>query len=428
MRHSGEVTAPTVRALSVPLAGYARRFHAAAGDTHHAGSPLGAWLLLALAGPACTGDGQAAVAEALGCDVATAAAAARDLLDDPHPLVGAAAALWFQDEPGQQDHPAAEAFTRWQDGLPASAASGPLPDQGGLDEWARQHSFGLIGSFPVTRTAQTMLVLATALATRVSWQQPFALAPARALGPASPWAARLNQVLRTPDGPDSGHQQFIAATRDAGDAVVHTAQAAGGLAVTSVAAEPDVPPEAVLAAAYELAMSLAAGQPPRQRSLFDLDLGERPLWSVTERPATAGGRNERCVAALPAWSARSSLDLTEPGLGFGAAIGGLAALAQVPGPGSVARQACAARFSRTGFEAAALSAVAVAAMARRPGGVLRVAELRFGHPYAVVATVTGSGKTGGQREAGSAWRGLPVFSAWVADPEDATDDTATGSS
>ncbi len=48
------------------------------------------------------------------------------------------------------------------------------------------------------------LVLATALATRVSWQVPFDLAPAASLGDASPWSAELKRVLRTPARP-GGH-------------------------------------------------------------------------------------------------------------------------------------------------------------------------------------------------------------------------------
>jgi hypothetical protein len=34
------------------VAGYSRRLHAVIGERHHVASPLGAWLLLALAGPA----------------------------------------------------------------------------------------------------------------------------------------------------------------------------------------------------------------------------------------------------------------------------------------------------------------------------------------------------------------------------------------
>jgi hypothetical protein len=86
-----------------------------------------------------------------------------------------------------------------------------------------------------------------------------------------------------------------------------------------------------------------------------------------------------------------------------------------------------------GFEAAAVSALAVAMSMRVPQrGLLRTAELRFAHPYAVVAVtgpgitgpgITGPGITGPERtsrgQARSPWDGLPVFSVWVAEPQDA---------
>jgi hypothetical protein len=45
--------------------------------------------------------------------------------------------------------------------------------------------------------------------------------------------------------------------------------------------------------------------------------------------------------------------------------------------------------------------------------VARVAELRFGHPYAVVAVATDR-RVGGT----GPWHGVPVFSGWVAEPDD----------
>jgi hypothetical protein len=158
-----------------------------------------------------------------------------------------------------------------------------------------------------------------------------------------------------------------------------------------------------------VAPALAVGRAVTRRSLFDLPLGEGPLWSITERTApvrSPGGREERCTAVLPAWSARSEHDLSAPDLGFAAAAQALA-----PGDPWQARQAAMARYTRTGFEAAAVTGVAVAmAMRPPPGpGLIRTAELRFGHPYAVVAVTAGDGP----------WHGLPVFSAWVAQPEDA---------
>jgi hypothetical protein len=286
---------------------------------------------------------------------------------------------------------------------------GPLPDQAGLDDWAREHTFGLIDRFPVRRDPELLLVLATALATRVSWQVPFTTVPASWLGPASRWAGQLHEVLCTPRG-RRGHDQFVAVTAEAGDVAVHRAAARDGLAVVSVAAAPDVPAATVLAAAHRIGRQLVTGMPVRRRELSELPLGDGPLGQVREE-TSAGG--PACTAVLPAWSASGQHDLSAPVLGFAAAKDAL-----LPGPQPwQAAQSVQARYSRTGFEAAAVSSVAIAAAARLPA-TRRVAELRFGHPYAVVALAVDPVPAGGAGQPGP-WHGLPVFSAWVSEPEDA---------
>lgn len=412
------MTAATTAELAAPLAAYARRFHAAAGEGHHVASPLGAWLLLALCGPACAGQDRSELTRVLGCEIDDAAATAAALLAEPHPLVAAAAAVWHR------QGFLTDALTSWQAGLPPAVETGELRDQPYLDEWARRNSLGMIRSFPVELAPEIVLMLATAIATRVSWERPFDLAPASALGPGSPWASQLGQVLRGPALEGPGHRQFIAATQ-AGDVAVHTATARGGLLVSSIAAAPDVPAAEVLAIAYDIAIAIATGQKVTRRSLFDLALGDGPLWTLTEQSAatkTSDGRAERCTAVLPAWSADSSIDLGRPGLGFDTAASALAGLLGRDDYSYGARQACAASYSRTGFEAAAVTALAVA-LSMRAGrhGVIRIAELRFGHPFAVVA-VAADDRHGGQRKRDGRpgpWHGMPVFSAWVTRPEEA---------
>jgi len=381
------------------VARYAARLHAAAGDRHHVASPLGAWLLLALAAPASTGEDREILTDVLGCDVDAAARAAADLLADPHPLVAAAAAVWTA-----QGYTGTAGFRAWLAGLPDAVTTGELPGQAELDSWAREHTFGLIRRFPIG-TSLAYLVLASALATKVSWQMPFELAPASSLGASSIWAGQVHRVLRTPAGPRArGHEQFITGTPELGDVIVHAATAVGGLLVVSVCALPEMRSERVLALAHDLGGRLATGASVERKDLAHLPLGEGALWALREVMAGA----DSCTAVLPAWSASSEHDLTDPALGFAAAKRAL-----VPGSDPwQARQAAMARYSRTGFEAAAVTAVAVMAAAIVPARH-RHAELRFGHPYAVVALV---------QDAGSPWHGLPVFSVWVTEPENASED------
>jgi hypothetical protein len=394
------------------VSGYAARLHAAIGDGHHVASPLGAWLLLALAGPASTGDDLVTLEEVLGCDVGSAADAAAGLLANPHPLVASAAAVWTL-----AGAPLSAGFERWRDALPPVVTRGPIPDQAGLDAWAREHTFGLIERFPVLRTDDLYLVLATALATKVSWQTPFDLAPAAELGADSSWSGEVSHVLRAPSlghGPAPGHTQFIAVSEEAGDVAVHAAVAQDGLLVVSVAADPAVPAVAVLAAAHRVGCALAVRAQVRHRRLADLPLGPGPAWVLREERSSAAG--DMCTAVLPAWHATSSHDLRDPVLGFEAAKNALA-------PGGdpwQARQAAMASYTRYGFEAAAVTAMAVGAAMILPAQH-RVADLRFAHPYAVVA-VTTEGNEAGPVTTGdhSEWHGLPVFSAWVRQPSEAS--------
>ncbi len=407
----------TAADITPAVARYARRFHRVAGAGHHVASPLGAWLLLALAGPACTSEDRRELEEILGAEAGTAAELAGELLTRPHPLVHAAAAVW-----GGGNGSANARIAGWLAGLPPQVDTGPVPAQPDLDGWARRHTLGLIDRFPL-EYGTLIWLLATALATRVSWERPSDLAPAAALGPASPWAAALTRVLATPQapwpGPAPGHDPFIATTGAAGTVAVHAAAARGGLLVVSVIAAPEVPAADVIAAAYDLGTALADRRPVKRRSLFGLPLGDGPAWTITEEPlqtTAPGGREEVCTAVLPAWSARSTHPLTGPALGFATVRRALD-----PVDPWDARQAAMARYTRTGFEAGAVTAlgIALAAVTSRPG-VRRTALLRFGHPFAVAAVAADGATDGRHPGPRSPWHGLPVFSAWITSPGDAT--------
>ena len=262
------------------VAGYARRLHAAAGSGHHVASPLGAWLLLALCAPAAASEAAARgpLREVLGCDAQVAARLAADLLGRPHPQVAAAVAAWTRDRPRA---PGGRAPVAGRPPGRRGGRPGAGPGRGG--RLGPDHTFGLIERFPARISPLTYLVLATALATRVSWQQPFGLAPAAELGAQSPWSRRLGQVLATPARPGpAGHRALIAVTPEAGDVIVHLARARDGLLVASVAAAGEVPYLQVLAAAQRIGTAAVtgdelpaagAGRPARRGGSAVADLG-----------------------------------------------------------------------------------------------------------------------------------------------------------
>jgi hypothetical protein len=212
---------------------------------------------------------------------------------------------------------------------------------------------------------------------------------------------------------------------------VHVAGAKGGLRVVSVIAAEHVAPSDVLGAAYRVATDLVAllrhGRSQlfgcRVCSLFDLPLAEELRWVITEEPATvmdADGREEKYCTTLPAWSAQTRLDLTGVSVGFPAAASALMDALGLHGGPSAALQSTAARFSTVGFEAASITALDV--VMGQPifrAGIRRSAHLRFGHPYAVVAVTTAP-------DTGIAlWNGLPVFSAWITQPDEVHDPRST---
>ncbi|WP_052336358.1 serpin family protein [Nocardioides alkalitolerans] len=389
--------APSV-ALGPALRAYGARLHAAedVADHHHVLSPLGVWLLVALAGSAAREDAtRAAVGEVLGLDVDTAAATARRLLAEPHPDVAAATAAWSEAATTDAADPAR--LAAWREALPAATATGPIPSQADLDAWTREHTLGLIDAFPADVPPDTTLMLATALATRISWREPFTEVPADRLGGA--W--RVPHALLSP----AAHAVRVVDVAG-GRYVVHTATSAGGLAVLSVLPAGGTDAGTALDAAYAVATD---ADDITSVPLVDLPLGPGPWGEVTELERPTGEPVEAGTALLPPWSADTLLGLTEvPGIGVGTAGRALADVFPTTARnGTAALQRCVASYSATGFEAAAVTAM-MRAGSFRPQGTQTVRRLSatFDRPYAVVAVVRGD-------HAGP-WRDVPVFSGWVA--------------
>ncbi|MDT4935401.1 MAG: hypothetical protein QOK11_3293 [Pseudonocardiales bacterium] len=383
---------------------YAERFAALGTDQHQVGSPLGAWLALALAATAAQGALREEISHALGTDVESAQRLVAELLDSPHPAVAMALAAWAM--------PGLPGLDPWRSTLPARVTTGAVPTREQADAWAREQTLGMIDTFPID-VRDTVIVLASALATRVTWLHEFDVVDSAQLR--GPWSEELNQVLHSPRHGDAptGHDCFIVATQRAGNVAVHSALADDDLEVTSVIAGAQVPRADVLAVAHQIATARAtSGVPPL--SLFDLPLGDTALWTITEHQAAAGG--EHAEAILPAWHAGSRHDLLDvPALAFGAAGQALCRSAGIPGQVRAAQSAV-ATYSRRGFEAAAVTGLAIALSYRAPPppGPYRTATLRFAHPYAVVAAT--------RAPHSDPWCGVPVFAAWITRPDDATAD------
>ena len=382
--------------IAAAVARYARRFHPLLAGRHATGSPLGAWLLLALVAPAATGPERHRLADALGLDPDAAIAAARRLLSEPHPELAVGSAVWH--DPAFET-PALLEFVRR---LVPPADAGPMPSQAEADGWARERTLGLIEQFPLEiRNARgsLALLLATALATKVSWDVPFDVVPAdRAQLQAAAGFADVPLLTRTvrPDW-----QGFIDTGAD--PVAAFAVGSRGGLVVVSALGSRE--PSVLLETAQSIATELATGRNPRRLPLTELPLGDAPGWRISEAlEASTVAEHYECL--LPAWEARSEHPLLKrPELGFDAAGQALLPLLR-PGTYEVeAKQSAVARYTATGFEAAAVTALGAraAGLALPVERQVRTARIEFTQPHAVVAATSGGG----------AWSGLPVFAAWV---------------
>jgi hypothetical protein len=420
--------------LATLVSAYAGRVTPAVLEQHGGGSvssALGVWLLLAACASAAEGAERGALEEALGCSAAEGGSLLAQFMAAPPPALRAAIAVWVR------ARDASAGLAAWVRGLPPQVQSGFMPTQAEADAWARRETLELIRSFPLQIDELTRVVLASALATRVSWSSPFGVVAAEEhLGADSPWRGRVARLLW--DG-SPGAGTVIARTEAAGLVAVHAAVAREELTVLSVSADPSVSREAVMAAAYEVAswqagrgLEAGAGAGGRVCSLYDLPLGTGHSWEIAEQQVATYVKEapmERIAgAALPAWSVRADLDLARSPL-FGTEPA-LETLRRLIGPRPddecEATQAAVASFTRYGFEAAAVTAVGIrAAAARLPvrRTTQRTAVLRFDHPFGAVAI---AGRPAEPTD--TALSGLPLFTAWVAEPQEPEDHPPTPAS
>ncbi|AVH56737.1 MULTISPECIES: serpin family protein [Streptomyces] len=157
-------------------------------------SATGVWPLLALLADAAGGAARTELAEAVGIAADEAAAAGRELLGALESMRGVdtALGLWTRRTlPVRED---------WAGGLPVDTfgvLSGDVTaDKATLDAWAAQRTGGLIERMPAPLDEDTLLVLASALALRTRWLQPFE--PGYLSATSGPWKDRhLAGLLRT---------------------------------------------------------------------------------------------------------------------------------------------------------------------------------------------------------------------------------------
>lgn len=335
-------------------------------------SYLGLWLLLARFAPAVAGPHRARLTEVLGVRCEEAAALAAGLLDAPHPTIAAALGAWSRS--------------------PVTAllpvALDELPDQTGLDGWASDHTRGLIEKFPLQVDELTELVLATALVLQPRWTTEL--------------GADENGRLVL-----DGGLQTIVDTSAAGLVAVAKPFSEDGVDVVSVIAAPDVSPNDVWHGVDEVVAKLNEGALWHGVSPGGVP-ADGHAWTVRETTETfiewdaPDDYDDLWRSHLPRWDAAVESALTTAP-GVPELVASLReAVPALEGPVECV-QAATTAYNKDGFEAAAVTAMAMAMGA--PHFVERTihrVEVTFDRPHAVAAVARGG-----------AWEGVPLFHCWV---------------
>ncbi|MEU6671640.1 serpin family protein [Streptomyces sp. NPDC046727] len=345
-------------------------------------SAPGVWPLLAFLADGAVGPARAELAGALGVPAEQAAGAARELLAGLAQVSGLDTAL------GLWTHQGLPLRDEWRAGLPAGTygvfGDDLVTAQERLDAWAAERTGGLVERMPVTLTRDARMVLASALALRTDWRQPFTEVPLRP--DSGPWQGRTLRGLHrrsvrpdrvgvtgTPDG-------FVTALTVPGD---------NGVDVHLVLGEERMTPGQVLAAGVGIVdrgLPLTGGG-----ALPHGHVG--PGLHVEQQPAVAPEPRTLDVRTV-AYEVRADHNLLAlPGL-FGLTsaaddrVGHFPGVSAYPLAVGEARQSAVAQFGALGFRAAAVTALMPAAA----GGVPQyhyettVVRVAFDRPFGFLAT------------------------------------------
>ncbi|MFD5142149.1 serpin family protein [Streptomyces sp. NPDC058401] len=369
----------TVRAVNALTSRWAG--HAADG-TGTVFTAAGVWPLLALLADGAAGPARSELEEALGISAGTAAGAARELLASLDGVRGlrAATGLWTR-----RDLPLEAA---WSDRLPAGTR-GTLTgdedtDRKALDAWAADRTGGLVEKMPVPVTDGTLFVLASALALRLRWIQPFTPWPTWI--DEGPWAAGSVGTVQGLSRSTALLDRARVAHAPTGPVTLLEVVGNGGVDVHLVLGEPQARPGQTLRAGIAAvtraipstgASLLPEGNPGPGLRIDQVPSVDRQPWLSIATVAFEVQAEHDLLASAGLFGLRSASD---------ARTGHFPGISRRPLAVGSARQSAVARFHAEGFEAAAVTAIgAVGAGAPRFKYRVRRAQVAFHRPFGFLA-------------------------------------------
>ncbi|MEI7718148.1 MAG: serpin family protein [Mycobacterium sp.] len=332
MTSEATTISPAVQAANTLTARWCARL----GDDDFVVSGAGLWPLLALLASAADETARAELATALGRPAESGQADAVELIDILRDGASTTAALGLWTREGIPLN------REWASQLPEGVV-GTLTDQEALDRWASEETGGLIDKFPLELTSEIVLVLASALAARVTWRTPFDERPRNgkpgSTDPDKQWLSRRTYNLGIAAVLDGTVTRVV--VEGDGDVDVHLLLG-------------DQQPSDVLAAGLRELSGTAQVSPAT-----DPDSGGPGL---TVRRVQSTDWNDAVYLKLPSFQISASHDLLENAELFGLRaltdlyVSHLPLLSPVELSISQGAQGVLARFFAEGFEAAAVTA------------------------------------------------------------------------
>lgn len=365
------------------------RWLATWGTTSGVLSAAGAWPLIAILAGSADERAAAKLGEAAGVDPESGIAAASEVIGLLAQTEGvdAALGLWAQER--------ARVYPQWRDSVGAdtvAALTGDVvADQAALDAWADQNTGGLIKKFPIELHPDVLLVLATAIAMRTTWARAFE--PGQRVPSTGAWAGRRVESLSrsTRDLDD-----VRVATTSAGDLTVTAVAGTNGLDVHLVLGPDGAAPGAVLPAAVDVVTGTVASTAGSTLLETAGGLGPGMRISAATKPSVR-------LTTVP-FEVTSQHDLLEADGVFAlSSVADGACFSRVAETDlyvSDAQQSAIARFTATGFEAAAVTAIGMR-MTSLPTFSAKALDVTYDRPFGFVAT---------HRESG-----LILFAGWVSE-------------
>ena len=384
------MNADVVRAVTDLTARWGRSLPA--GNTVVSG--LGLWPLLALLATGADEPGRSELAAAAGVDAATGSTDAIRLIEaiegsaDLHAALG----VWVSEQ-----LKLAESFDAVMPApLVGMLTGNPAVDKPKLDAWAAEHTDDLIREMPVELDPGVLLVLASALLLRTTWVRPF-----------------TEQVRHVPNGPWTGSWHWLERV----DSDLDGVRRYGELTVVTVRGEADVdvllgigqqgtPQADVLAGLLDVVAQPDGGVSGREL-IEQGDPGDEVAPGVRIGQTTSARPDLK--VSLPSFSVEVEHDLMQSAELFGLTAvtsdpgdhGHFSALSPTPLRLGQANQKVLARFFATGFEAAAVTAMAMTRAAMMSTKQRRL-ELALDRPFAFTAVLRESR--------------LPIVAGWVETP------------